>query len=648
MCGIAGILRAPRDVAPIDERLRRMIDVLGHRGPDDRAMWSDDRIGLGHTRLSIIDLSAAGRQPMHDPEGRFVIVYNGEIYNYRELRQELEARGHHFQTATDTEVVLRAYREWGEQSLDRFNGMWAFVIWDRERKVLFAARDRTGKKPLYFVQDADGTFIFASEVKALMAIGRRFGLDAQAAFDFLSQGTYGHLGRRSFFAGLDQLPAAHSLRIENGRAEMRRYWDLPRVEHRDRIPYDDAARAKFRELLRSAVALRLRADVPVGTTLSGGLDSSTITLLIDEITNGAPMHVFTSQFPGSIIDETPYVESVMARLKAPILHRAPPSPDELPSELLKVLDHQEEPFGDTSIVAHFRLMAAARSAGVPVVLSGQGGDESLLGYPSMVNAYLGSLLIHEPARFLSEARAWARSSGRPFWAVLRDSAPHVLPLAIRDRARQRVIQKMASVVTPDLRERVSWRRFDDEPGRTSLDSYLAQVFKRFALPHLTHYDDRNAMAHSVEGRMPFLDYRLVEFLASLRYEALFASGMTKRILRESFSDILPDDIRRRGDKVGFFTPMAAWMRSHATWIQEFMTDDRVRSLGVLEPSRFRTQLRAFLAGDTGAQLAIWRAFILHLWADRFAVSAVETSAADRASSTWTAPSLSADAVRVPA
>ena len=649
MCGIAGIVHAPRHTeSAMESTLERMIGVLGHRGPDDSALWADECIGLGHTRLSIIDLSAAGRQPMHDDEGRFVIVYNGEIYNYRELRRELEARGHRFRTATDTEVVLHAYREWGAEALARFNGMWAFVIWDRAAREMFAARDRVGKKPFYFVRDADGTLTFASEVKALLVLGRRFQLNPQAAFDFVSQGTYGHLGRDSFFAGLDQLPAAHYMRLSPGAApDVRRYWDLPRVASSDRVAYDEGARRRFRELLTSAVELRLRADVPVGTTLSGGIDSSAITLLIDRITGGAPMHIFTSQFPGSVIDESPYVQSVVSRLRQPVLHHATPDPEEWPTELLRVLDHQEEPFGDTSIVAHFRLMQAARQAGVPVVLSGQGADEMLFGYPSMVNAYLGALALRHPARFIGETRAWARSTGQPALAVLRDVLPHALPLTIRDRVRQRGLRSFAAAVAPELRERVSWRRFAVENGRSSLDSYLAQVFKRFALPHLTHYDDRNAMAHSVEGRMPFLDFRLVEFLSTLRYEALFSAGRTKRILRESFADVLPEDVARRTDKVGFFTPMAAWMRAHASWIQEFMSDERLRSLGVLDVARFHRRLGEFLRGDTGAQLEIWRGFVLHLWAERFSISTMAGDAVPGARER--APALIAEeAVRAPA
>ena len=629
MCGIAGIVAAvgPQR-APGADVVRRMAATLTHRGPDASGCWTDGTAALGHTRLSIIDLSPAGRQPMQDESGRYVMVYNGEVYNYRELRSQLEDRGYRFRSTSDSEVVLTAYREWGPSALDRFNGMWAFAIWDAERGELFAARDRAGKKPFYYASDATGAFYFASEVKALRAAGLQFGLNPQAAFDFLAQGTYGHLGEQGFFLGVNQLPAGHRLRLRpGGRAHVERYWDLPVVRGRDRLPYDAEFRRRFRELLIDAVRLRLRADVPVGATLSGGLDSSALVLIANELTGGRPMHLFTSLYPGSGYDETPYFQAVTSRLGRPLVHHATPSAERWRDDLLCVLDHQEEPFGDTSIFAHFALMRAARAAGVPVLLSGQGGDEVLLGYPSLVTAYLGSRLARgHIIHALTEAWRWSRGTPLGPARAVRNMVGAALPLPARDRLRRRYAERMAAGLTSALRARSSLRRFGDEACRDALDSYLAQTFKRFTIPHLTHYDDRNAMAFSVEGRMPFLDYRVIELLFAARYDALFHGGLTKRVLREAFADLLPDAVRQRRDKIGFYTPLAAWLRASAAWVAQFMTRERMEHVGVLEPTRYLSCLRELALGSNAPELEVWRGLIFHLWVERFGVAPLAAEA----------------------
>lgn len=621
MCGIVGIVEHP-GVEPGHARsdVERMTKLLAHRGPDAQGVWSDDRVALGHTRLSIIDLSETGCQPMRDASGRWTLVYNGEVYNYRELRAELRDRGRTFRGTSDTEVVLAALIEWGEAALDRFNGMWSLALWDGDRQRLFVARDRAGKKPFYHTVLPGGRFAFASEITPLLRLGAPASVDRQAAFDFLTQGTYGHLAERTFFVGIEQLPAAHSAWLTPGQPlEPRRYWDLPAIAANDRVPYDDAFRARFRDLMTDAVRLRLRSDVPVGATLSGGLDSSTIVLLVDALTGGAPLHLFTSLYPGTAHDETPFFESVVARMTAPVIHRVQPDPERWRDDLQTVLAHQEEPFGDTSILAHFTLMREARQAGVPVILSGQGGDELLLGYPSMVTAYLGSQLARGNPGALGELWRWAPTVGMRRSAGLRNLLGAALPLEARDRIRQRFVARMAARLTPELQSGASLRRFDPD-GRDSLSSYLRQVFTRFAIPHLTHYDDRNAMAFSIEGRMPFLDVRLIELMFSVRGEALFASGFTKRVLRDSFADLLPPEVRLRRDKIGFYTPLAEWLRGNAGWIETFMTHERLEASGLLRADRYREACRQLYAGQQDAALEVWRGFVVHLWMEKFGVA----------------------------
>lgn len=624
MCGIAGILDADLRRAPQRAReVNAMTDALRHRGPDDAGVWQEGPMTLGHRRLSILDLTAAGHQPMVHEGGRFVMSFNGEIYNYVELRQELEALGERFRSATDSEVLLAAFARWGDAALAKFNGMWAVAIWDRETRELFLARDRAGKKPLQYATLDDGAFAFASEIRPLLALGLRVSIDPQAAFDFVTQGTYGHLAERGFLQGMLQLPAGHLLRVRPGEApSVRRYWDLPIIPLKDRPPYDEAFRTKFRDLLTSAIALRLRSDVPVGATLSGGLDSSAIVLLMERLTNGAPVHLFTSLYPGAPHDETPYFEAVVRRLKKPIVHRAVPQPDAWREDLVRALEHQEEPFGDTSILAHSVLMREARRQGVPVVLSGQGGDELLLGYPSMVNAYLGALLgAGRLTTAVRELWTWSPTVGIPPLQALRNVLGAALPLRHRDRLRQRYVARMAVAVTPEIRRAVSLRRFADEEGRDAFGSYLAQVFKRWAIPHLTHYDDRNAMTYAVESRMPFLDVRLIEMMFAARPEALFAGGLTKRVLRESLAGVLPDEIRLRRDKVGFYTPLGGWLSSHSGWVTEVTARDRLEATGVVNAPWYAARREALFAGQSSAALDVWRGFILQLWAERFGVSA---------------------------
>lgn len=629
MCGIIGIVGA--DARAADERLHQVIAELRHRGPDASGVWTSSRVALGHTRLSIIDLSDTGCQPMHGATGRWTMVYNGEVYNYIELREQLRDRGHQFHGESDTEVVLAALIEWGESALDRFNGMWALALWDAERQELFVSRDRAGKKPLYYTTLPDGAFAFSSEIKPLLMLGAEIAIDRQAAFDFLTQGTYGHLEGRTFFEGIQQVPAAHCGRVRpGGQLVVRRYWDLPNVPLADQLPYDETFRRRFRDLMTDGVRLRLRSDVPVGATLSGGLDSSTIVLLVDQLTGGAPFHVFTSLYPGTTHDETRHFDAVVGAMRNPIVHRAQPDDSRWREDLLQVLRHQEEPFGDTSIFAHYTLMRAAREAKVPVILSGQGGDELLLGYPSMVTAYLGSELARGRVAALREMWHWAPVAGMARSTALRNMFGAALPLNARDRIRQRFVQRMGERVTSSLRDNVSFRRFvaDD---RDPLSSYLRQIFTRFSIPHLTHYDDRNAMAFSVEGRMPFLDVRLVELMFSVDRKALFANGFTKRVLRDSFSDLLPPSVRLRQDKVGFYTPMAAWLTTHRSWVSEVMSRERLEAVGVLVPEWYAARLATLSAGGTEAALDVWRGFIFHLWADRFGVTADRTR---RSSPKW--------------
>jgi asparagine synthase (glutamine-hydrolysing) len=610
MCGICGIARfgAP----PETEAVEAMAAELDHRGPDGRGSFAADGIALGFRRLAIIDLSEAGAQPLASEDGRLQLIHNGEIYNYRELRGELEAAGHRFRSATDTEVVLAAYREWGSACVERFNGMWAFALWDGERQQLFCSRDRFGIKPFYYRHE-NGRFAFASEPRAFRADpSTRLEENREAVHEYLDQGYLDHL-EESFFAGIRRLPPAHSLAFDESGLRVWAYW---RLEERD-PPADPAE--ELRELFLDAVRLELRSDVPVGTALSGGLDSSAIAVSADHLLRteaenaaalGGRQRTFTAYFERPGFDERPFADAVVERTSAEPTWLTFTA-GELVDDLLRIVEAQGEPFGSTSICAGWYVMRAAKAAGVKVMLDGQGGDELLAGYRAHFGFRLADLLARARLRELATELAGARHGPVAIaTAISRPFAPERLVRLVRSRTG-------GSLVHPDLRRRAG-HAFDGSPFPDRLRRYQHLVLTRRGLPELLRYEDRNSMSHSLEARVPFLDHRLVELCFSLPPEEMIRGGETKSVLRRALGDLLPPSVRERRDKVGFVTPEGDWLRGAlGDLAASVFASQRFRERGLVDAEAARRRLERHRRGRLAAGMELWRALNLELWARTF-------------------------------
>ena len=652
MCGIAGYYDAREPAS--ESRVRAMADRLVHRGPDAAGFalictktgrsWTGDRakpdtvfdLALGHRRLSIIDLSDAGHQPMASPDGRHCVVYNGEIYNYLELRTELRAMGHVFRSDSDTEVLLAAYRQWGPEFLTRCNGMWGFALWDSEKQELLCARDRFGVKPLYYAYGPDW-FVFGSEIKALLAHPRVVRRPNDAiVYDFLALKLADHTNE-TFFAGIHKLPPAHTLVYRPGREpELRRYWDVrPSFELSAEPEIDERAIARFEELFVDAVRVRLRSDVPIGTCLSGGVDSSSIVvtanhLMFEELKLpralvGDRQRTFSACFDDTRFDERPFIDEVIAKTGASN-YRVFPSGERLWDELPTVVAHMDEPFQSTSQYSQYNVFRLAKQSGVTVTLDGQGADELMAGYPGYHGVLLATLL--RAGRVLAAGReafaAWRLAGrGRSAADLALRAAYGLLPERLSTPIRTLAAPHLAArtpegrslnVINRDLQARFADRRRAWIARRSAsmhdLGAKLyADVFE-FSLPALLRYEDRNSMAFSIESRTPLLDYRLAEHIFSLPISLIMRQGWTKWIFRRAMENRLPSAVQWRKDKLGFVTPEAIWLEQGKARVAALLEGD-LASRAYLNASSLRKHLDAPIAGMFSTDVFRW--YLLELW-----------------------------------
>jgi asparagine synthase (glutamine-hydrolysing) len=603
MCGIAGSLDLRGDRASDEEAVARMTDLLAHRGPDDAGLLVDPPVVLGHRRLSILDVSPAGHQPMSSADGRFWITFNGEIYNYKELAYELEELGHRFATTCDTEVLLAAYDQWGRDSLERLNGIFAFALWDRRRAELVCVRDRFGVKPFYYAV-IDERFRFASEIKALLLDSAlpRVPNDARV-LDFLAGGITDHT-EETFFQGILQLPAGGVMTLRQGeRIPRPARWYEPKPAVLRRAPVEE-----LRDRLFDAVALRLRSDVPVGTTLSGGLDSSAVTAIATTVRGQEglpPALTFSSRCDDPQLDEGRYIEPVLAMTGA-ANRDFTPSDDELLDDLDHVLWHMDEPFHSAAVYGHWQMSGLARSEGVTVLLDGQGGDEALAGYEYLLypGFFYTLTLRGHLARALREARR--RQSLQGF--ALRRSVKELVKLLLPSRLRKRRAPEWLSPErgSPDV----------PVPGR-SLRAHHTYGLTVQPLPMYNHQLDRNTMSVSLEARNPFLDYRVVECGLALAPAEHLRDGFTKWTLRQALRGLLPDEILGRTRKQGFTTDEAAWIRADlGRAIEATFRSQKLASRPYFRPEGLLSLLARHRSGEQHAA-AIWRAYIVERWLELF-------------------------------
>ena len=627
MCG----LFASIGLTPESDR----IDLVSHRGPDGRGwcVYSSPAgpVALGHRRLAIIDISDAGLQPMSDMSGRYHLVFNGELYNYVELRSELRAKGVVFATKSDSEVLLRAYIHWGESCLVRLRGMFAFLIWDDQRKQLFAARDRYGIKPLYVVKNDRG-IAFGSEIKQLLGLPGVSGrMNLARAHDFLSYGITDHTDD-TLFDGVQQLRGGEFLLADaaNSHPEVsiRRWYpvgaddlDLPELE----------AAVRFQCLLRDAVKLHLRSDVPVGSCLSGGLDSSSIvSLMASMMPSKAKMNTISACYDEQSVDERPFVDQVVAQTGA-TAHFVYPQAEDLFQKVSAITWHQDEPFGSTSIFAQWCVFEEARRVGIKVMLDGQGADEQLAGYHYAFPFYLAQEVrrghFGSVIRTMFERRA---NHGVALSEQATRLAISLLPISLVRSLRRpyQVVAQHDWLGTDLIRAcgnskgpmQVAVASLNLAPPRDLRSLCIAMTFAS-NLQMLLHWEDRNSMAHSIEARVPFLDHPLVEFSLALGNNHKIVGAETKRVLRSAMANLLPHKVLHRRDKLGFATPEQTWFRGP---LRDLMYEG-VEATLALYPAIFnaagtRALRDSMLDGKRPVDFTLWRIANFGIWGRCFSVS----------------------------
>jgi asparagine synthase (glutamine-hydrolysing) len=617
MCGIVGIVARAGDTQA-RATVERMLDAIAHRGPDGLHTWeypeTTQTAVLGHARLAIIDLSEGGQQPKKSRCGRYVITYNGEIYNFKELRDDLCALGAEFTSQSDTEVLLEALRVWGTDAFSRLNGMWALARMDLRTGDVLLARDRMGIKPLYYFA-ADDRLIFGSEIKTILAATpRKFSVNARAAARYLDQALL-DVDTSTFFEGILQLPPAHfvELNIANaGKAlgDARRYWSLP-SSIRERT--DEEAVTELRTLLQDAVALRLRSDVPVGVLLSGGIDSSAIAAATSHVVGTGKVRLLSAVSRDPRYDESRFVDAVAAHLKNPVTRVHLESPGSRIWELFeKATWHQDEPLLSFSSLAHLQLMEAAKREGVTVILSGQGADELHCGYKKYVPFYAQSLWRQR--RYGAAIRALGGFAARG--TILRQ---FTVAESARYLPRLNPSAKPSTLGEAARRARL---RMEMGMGGGTLLQRQTRDLTQLSVPALLHYEDRMSMAYGAEIRLPFLDYRMVECALSMPDRLKLRSGWTKWALRKAVEPWLPREIVWRKDKQGFLNPQTQWLRMELrSRIEDMLAGEMLTArLGLVDQDALRRLYATYVrAGDTAQATFrdVFSGVALEVWARRF-------------------------------
>ena len=665
MCGIAGIWNTGGE--PIDPAaLELMVGLQSHRGPDGQGFAlfpthvthsphsgtstpgsiyagptlplggsPNTSLGLGHRRLSIIDLSDAGFQPMSVENGRYWITYNGEIYNYLELRAELEGLGRRFTSNSDTEVLLRSYVQWGVECVQRFNGMWAFAIWDTVEQMLFCSRDRMGIKPFYYSFTA-GRFVFASEIKAVLAAPPNPDspqplLNEPYIARFILYGLLND-SDQTCFKDVRQLLPAHNLLIKNSQLQLWRYWDIPDAAvttSQDKPPDFNETAEQFRELLIDAIRLRFRADVPVGVSLSGGLDSSSVTALAARLFD-KPIHTFTIAYTEPDLAEGHYAQEVAQTFRTDARTLTPAAAD-YPDFIADFSWHHDEPCVGAGMFSQWQVLKLT-GRHVPVVLEGQGADELLGGYSHYLVYYLLSLLharknpqdnYATAGQYKQDLQSILTGTGRSHWSLQRQLLTHRLYERIPARWRQHYrgikTSLLGKLIDPQWHRDVAPLPLQTQTKYPdALNNLLYCDLTQTNLPMLLQNGDRISMAFSVESRLPFLDYRLVEFTAALPYHFKIRGLQTKHLLRKSMSDILPESVINRRDKKGFPTPFGSWLRGPLKdYARDIFDSSTFKTRGLFNHRRLRETFNDHLLGRADHTWLIWRVLNLETWMQCF-------------------------------
>jgi asparagine synthase (glutamine-hydrolysing) len=621
MCGIAGKIYFDRERSVHRQELQMMAGTMIHRGPDGEGVRVNENIGLAHRRLAIIDLRDVASQPMCNEDGSVWITFNGEIYNFQELRQELEQRGHTFRTHSDTEVIIHAYEEYGRSCLERLRGMFAFAIWDSRSRVLFLARDRVGKKPLFYFLGRD-RFLFASEIKALLTDGIVPRQPDPIAIDhFLALGYIP--GPSTAFLGIHQLPAAHWMELRDGHVEMGRYWKLRYTPKRKMCMADAIAELHLR--LTEAVRLRLVSDVPLGAFLSGGVDSTAVVIHMAQLMD-RPVRTFSVGFGTKSFDERPFARIVAERYGTEHTELMVESP--VADILSRLVWHYDEPFGDSSAVPSYLISELTRQH-VTVVLNGDGADESFAGYdwykmdrlmqrgevvPLTVRQGFANLMRRLPAHWKKKKALWKLARLAEVMALSPSRryaqwVEHFGPEARRRLFTDAFVDSLKDS-DPDV---LFSSAFADSDAEDWLDVVLETDVNLYLADDLLVKMDRAMMAHSLEGRSPFLDHVLMEFAATLPVSLKQAWGQKKRILKASLRGRVSDALLDR-PKMGFSVPVGEWFRSDLREMAyDVLLSPRCFQRGYFAPGSIDKLLNEHSMGDVDHGAKLWDLLMLELW-----------------------------------
>lgn len=658
MCGIAALF-SQKGHDNLSKMIAEMCSLVNHRGPDDEgfALFNfqspiatmaggqdtpsevyqaslqytpkqsihmmpagNFQVALGHRRLSILDLSPAGHQPLCLEEGHLWITFNGEAYNYVEIRQELMALGINFKTHTDTEVVLKAYQQWGVKSFSKLNGMFAFVIYDSLKREMIAVRDRFGVKPLYYWKSPNGLIAFASEIKQFTVLpGWQASMNGQRVYDFLNWGSLDHTAE-TCFSGVKQLRGGEYVvfAFDNVKPEPKKWYELTPIHFDGDF---NQASVRFKELLESSIQLRLRADVDIGSCLSGGLDSSSIVCLANGMLRKSQASVRQKTFSAcsdvKLYDESDFIKSVVSSTGVEAHYTYPQLADVF-NECSDIVWHQDEPFGSTSIYAQWLVFKKSKEQGVKVMLDGQGADEQLAGYHGFFGNHCYDLFKtwHWKKLFDEMKATKAMHSLNALPMLINKLVPHAIGQPLR-----RLMG--LSATKPDWLNLNVLKANDVHPHcQRSNKSVLGQSIQQLShtsVPMLLHWEDRDSMAHSVESRTPFLDYRLVEFTLGLASEYKISGGWTKRVLRESMKGILPEEIRTRIDKMAFATAEEEWLKKQDPYrFQTALKAAFDKSEGILTPKSLNL-VHDMVQGKRPFSFLPWRIITLGYWFERFNV-----------------------------
>ena len=630
MCGINGIALSSRSGRQLNiGALERMRDIIRHRGPDDEGVFVDPsgRVGLGHRRLSIVDV-AAGHQPMTNEDGSLHITYNGEVYNHADYRQSLESKGHVYRTHCDTETILHLYEEFGEQCVNHLRGMFAFAIWNQRKRELFIARDRLGVKPLYYVHTDDGSLFFGSEIKTLLeAAAVKPELNFAVLPDYLAN--HSTSGTETLFHGVKRLLPGHTLVWNDGRVEVKQYWDVSFSKATDAGRSDRDYIAEWGELFRTSVRLRLMADVPLGMFLSGGIDSSAICAVMSTLVD-EPIKTFSVAFAEREANELAYAR-VVAQAYKTNHHEVVVSPEDFFAALPKLVWHEDEPLAHPSSVALYFVSKLAAEH-VKVVLTGEGSDELLAGYgryrKTILNLALGQ-------RYQQLTPASVRGA-------VRNQIDSLPPSRMRQRLLRTFLNVSSDIeniyfdnfavfsnsiqpqlLTAEAREQIGpldpyagVRAVLEQTDATSLLDRLLYADIKTYLQELLMKQDQMSMATSVESRVPFLDHKLVEFSCGLPERLKLRGGTTKYILRQSMKDVLPQSILAR-PKMGFPVPIGSWFRgAYSPVVDEYVLSERARARGIFNPDYVQTIVSRHREGEDHAE-RLWSLVNFEIWQRQF-------------------------------